>query len=533
MKTSRYFFTLLLLIAFVTTGFAANSEANFSKIEKTWTLRADGSQEFRCVSEMTLYTYNAMHNIYGESFIIYNPLQQKLTINESYTKQKDGNIVKTPANAFVESLPYEAVDAPGFNHLKEMVVVHTGLEIGATIYLDYTITTKAGYLPALDINEMLQEASPVSSYSVTINVPEGKKLNYQLAGSAVKCTESSSNGMHSYKWNLTNVPASSREGFLAINADDVPHLTATTFGSFKEALAEMNKRFAASKSYGSRTNAEYLTEKATSDKDKIQKIQNYVVNDLATVRVTLPHAGFALRDAEEVQRTAYGTIAEKTQMLSTMLDAVGIKNDVVVNVPANLNPEAEGLSSIRHFLVRVNIDGQTQFLAPVVTDEPTFIHRGALDKYFTLAGEEIQMPTTPVVVNEQMEVKADASKAENGYLVVDLPAAGKGIDSWGMSHLNSERTQTFELPTELDETVTYTIDLPSGMELITPATTREITKPFGSISRSVTKEGNTVTVVRKIKLNQMQFTPAEYAALRTIVSEWFTTANNTILLSVK
>src|SRR5574344_1873031 len=106
MKTSRYFFTLLLLIAFVTTGFAANSEANFSKIEKTWTLRADGSQEFRCVSEMTLYTYNAMHNIYGESFIIYNPLQQKLTINESYTKQKDGNIVKTPANAFVESLPY-------------------------------------------------------------------------------------------------------------------------------------------------------------------------------------------------------------------------------------------------------------------------------------------------------------------------------------------------------------------------------------------------------------------------------------------
>ena len=81
--------------------------------------------------------------------------------------------------------------------------------------------------------------------------------------------------------------------------------------------------------------------------------------------------------------------------------------------------------------------------------------------------------------------------------------------------------------------MTYTIDLPSGMELITPATNREITKPFGSISRSVTKEGNTVTVVRKIKLNQMQFTPAEYAALRTIVSEWFTTANNTILLSVK
>ena len=54
-----------------------------------------------------------------------------------------------------------------------MVVVHTGLELGATIYLDYSIITKPGYYPALDINERLQETSPVKECKVSISVPEG------------------------------------------------------------------------------------------------------------------------------------------------------------------------------------------------------------------------------------------------------------------------------------------------------------------------------------------------------------------------
>ena len=85
-----------------------------------------------------------------------------LKIHESYTRQKDGNIVKTPENAFVEVLPSAAADAPAYNGLKEMVVVHTGLELGATIYLDYSVITRPGYLPELDVCEQIEELSPIS-----------------------------------------------------------------------------------------------------------------------------------------------------------------------------------------------------------------------------------------------------------------------------------------------------------------------------------------------------------------------------------
>ena len=141
MIQNKHKFAFLLCMLLMTTTVYGASEAEYKKLAKTWTLNADGSQEFRYDMELTLFTHTAMNGTYGESFIVYNPQYQELKINSSYTKQKDGTIIKTPDNAFVEVLPRNAADAPAYNHLKEMVVVHTGLELGATIYLDYTVTS--------------------------------------------------------------------------------------------------------------------------------------------------------------------------------------------------------------------------------------------------------------------------------------------------------------------------------------------------------------------------------------------------------
>ena len=105
---------LLSLLAMTVTSFAA-SEAEYGKVSKAWTLHADGSQEYRSSMELTLFTHTAMNSTYGESFIVYNPDFQTLKIHSSYTRQKDGTIVKTPDNAFVEVLPRFAADAPAYN----------------------------------------------------------------------------------------------------------------------------------------------------------------------------------------------------------------------------------------------------------------------------------------------------------------------------------------------------------------------------------------------------------------------------------
>ena len=108
MKNIHYYIVTLVVLLFMVAPAKAVSEAEFGKLHKTYILHTDGSQEMRVQKELTLFTHTAMNRLYGESFIVYNPEFQELKIHESYTRQKDGNIVKTPENAFVEVLPSAA-----------------------------------------------------------------------------------------------------------------------------------------------------------------------------------------------------------------------------------------------------------------------------------------------------------------------------------------------------------------------------------------------------------------------------------------
>lgn len=221
-------YTLLLLCLFALTFPVTAREAEFKKIKESWTLQADGTQVYRQSKVLTLYTHTAMNRTYGESFITYDPRYQTLQIHESYTRQKDGNIVKTPANALVEVLPSAAANAPAFNALREMVVVHTGLELGATIYLDYSITTKPGYLPGIQICRLLEHSSPVKEYEISITVPRGQHLEYALNNHKAKASVTESEGMKQVSWTLKNLPALSREPQVSVIGGDLPLLTATT-----------------------------------------------------------------------------------------------------------------------------------------------------------------------------------------------------------------------------------------------------------------------------------------------------------------
>jgi hypothetical protein len=137
-------FILSVLVIAATCLFAqdANYDAVYNKLSKTYTLNPDGSIEYSYSKELKLQTYRAFHNLYGETFIVYNPEYQELKINKVQTIMADGKKVNAPSNAFNEVLPGFAAGAPAFNGLREMVVTHPGTERNAVLLIDYTILTK-------------------------------------------------------------------------------------------------------------------------------------------------------------------------------------------------------------------------------------------------------------------------------------------------------------------------------------------------------------------------------------------------------
>ena len=517
---------LLGLLAMTVTSFAA-SEAEYGKVSKAWTLHADGSQEYRSSIELTLFTHTAMNSTYGESFIVYNPDFQTLKIHSSYTRQKDGTIVKTPDNAFVEVLPRFAADAPAYNQLKEMVVVHTGLELGATIYLDYSIITKPGYYPSLDINERLQETSPVKECKVSISVPEGTPLACGLYGSPVKAVEESHDGIKEVHWTLRNIPASSREAFQPKNREASPHLVASTYPSGKAALATLDKRLKESQGYESKTFAQFLTDKSGNEQEKVNIIRDHILNNLSTCPIPMAMTGYTVRDIDTVLRSAYGTPLEIAQLLNVMLNAAGIPSEVLAVYPGHLDTDACGLAAIQTLAVKATVDGKDQYLSA-----SPLTNRGGLDKVVSLSGTSIEIETTPIQIKESRSVAISADQAKDGFAICALPAISAGIDSWGMSALNSKRSNLFELPSLIKEEVTYTVTPAEGMKLQTSTKEQVISKPFGKVTRTITPRGNTIEVVRTIELDKQQFTPAEYSDVRSLIHEWTNPDNRVLLFSL-
>lgn len=528
MTTLHKTIALIAMLNISAVSYAA-SEAEYGKVSKTWTLQEDGSREYRYEMELTLFTHTAMNSTYGESFILYNPEYQEVKIHKSFTRQVDGTVIETPDNALVEVLPRFAADAPAYNHLKELVVVHTGLELGATIFLDYSVVTKPGYYPALDIYEFLQETSPVKEYKATVIVPENTQLHRHVSGADVKVNETIRSGKKTFSYTLRNVPASSRESFQPQNRENVPCLAATTYASRTEALAVLNRELGKGQQLEAVGFAEYLTEKINDDKDKADAIRKHLVNNMAASAVPLAQAGYGMRDMETTLRSAYGTLAEKTGLLQVMLKAAGIPSEIIVTYPGNLKEEVQGLSAIKNMMVKARINREDVYLSAISLLPSTLSYRGESDRTYRLSGEEWVILPARMEITEEKELTAGREQAKDGYVICTLPPVSSGIDTWGMQTLNSKRESMFEIPAQLEETVTYIINVKDGLQLQTPAESKTIRNTMGSFEQTVAEKGDKVEVKRTITLNKIQYTPKEYRELRDLVNAWMNPGSRMLL----
>ena len=561
-------FALLLCLLALTASIFATPEAEYRKLSKAYILNADGSQEFRYTMELTLFTHTAMNGTYGESFIVYNPQYQDLKINASYTKQKDGNIVKTPDNAFVEVLPRTATDAPAYNNLKEMVVVHTGLELGATIYLDYTLTSKPGYLPELDIYDEILQTSPVKEYTISLSVTENKPLAYTLENVNSKPIVATADGMKTVTWKLNNLSASSRDPFVSTANGDVPFLTASTYASNKDALHTLFAQFTPANDVQLNAIAENLTADKKSDTEKLQAILKHVTEDVGYSQVALRDAGFKIRSINDVFYSAYGTEAEKTNLLNGLLNAAGIKAETAASYRVNADPASLGLNAIKELVVIANADGKQYIMSPMSSKMAAAGWNNQTPVIsLTNAGTPVAISTPDAGINYEVAISVSPEKAEsqvkatisdayvpyyggnrsayagsesssqplkanNGYVMVTLPDAPVSLAYSSYCHMNSTRKENLLLPCKSNEHYAYTVTIPTGMELATPESVKTIENAAGKVVISVKQNGNKAEIERSLQLNKQLYTPAQFGNLRNLLTEWGNKSNKVLLLSV-
>ena len=540
MKTLSIYIGILGMLLLAVLPVKAESEAEFRKLSKTYTLRADGSQELRVQKELTLFTHAAMNGLYGETFIVYDPEFQELTIHESYTRQKDGTVIKTPSNALVEVLPSSAANAPAYNHLKEMVVVHTGLELGATIYLDYSIVSKAGYLPELDVCCPVKELSPVKEFIFRLNVPAGKSVRYELLNASAKPVIAQGNGMKSFIWTLKDVAPRpyaypSGRGNLglvqAVASGMMPVFVASTWPGYTEAVKYLQKQFAVGNTSVVEGKVAELTQGLEGNPQAMRNaIANYMAGlyQLGHCNVSLQDAGYRLRPASEVITSAYGTQAELVNLDVTLQRAAGLEAEVAV---CALRPSVDGnrgLATVMSLVCqskkmpeKVALTGTEEAcLQPFMTITDLQGKKLMLESY--LGAKEVRTTDTLEVKSDKLQELAD------GWGIVPLsdPTPVRSLYAYAG---NTSISEKILLPRTVDCALETIVRLPEGMKWSGHAD-KEISNACGIVVFSYKAVKGGVKVTRSIRIDRQLQTPANYKELYALLSEWRDTNNHTLVV---
>lgn len=540
MKTLSIYIGIIGMLLLAVLPAKAASEAEFRKLSKTYTLRADGSQEVRVQKELTLFTHAAMNSLYGETFIVYDPDFQKLEIHESYTRQKDGNVIKTPANALVEVLPSAAANAPAYNRLKEMVVVHTGLELGATIVLDYSIVSKAGYLPELDVCCPVKELSPIKEYTFRLNVPAGKAVHYELLNASAKPAITQGSGMKTFTWTLKDVKPRpyaypSARGAMgqvqAVSSGMMPVFIASTWPRYDEALKSLKAQFQP----GSHSIIEAKVAKLTRGiEGNPQAIRNAIAGymtelyQLGRCGVSLQEAGYRLRPASEVIRSAYGTQAELVNLDVTLQQAAGLEAEVAVCALRPSTKDNQGLSTL------VSVVAQSKLMPEKVALTGT--EEACLQPFLTVTNLEGKPLTMEAYLSAKDMQQTDTLQVDEAQM--QQPAEGWGIvalpDPTPIRTLYAYAAHTtipesILLPRTMNCTLETFVRLPEGMK-VTPRTDMEVSNACGKVTFSYQPTKDGVKVTRSLRISRQLQTPSNYKELYALLAEWRDANNHTLVV---
>ncbi len=359
----KIIFSTILFSIICYTAFSQNAkpDAVYRKLIKEYTLNPDGSSTFRLYKEVQLNTHYSFNRQQGETFIVYNPEYQKLKINEAYTIMADGKKVTTPGNAFNEVLPRFASRVPTYNHLREMVVTHTGLEVGAVIYLDYSIDNAAGFLPAFMGNEPLFQEAPVTEMNLIVRIPMDKELKQKTYNIRTAPEITEEKGMKVYKWIFRDLDAMPYDR----NVDNsrFPRVIFSTV-DLKRAFFKMVAQPAFT-FMGSQELSQVAKKVADEEKDdlsRIMKLRSIVNNDLKTWNIPEKYTGYACRTPDEVWKSNGGTPLEKSVLLSSLLIKAGINARPVAVFPGMFYDESLAcLGCIEDYIVQANPKEEEQW----------------------------------------------------------------------------------------------------------------------------------------------------------------------------
>ena len=482
----------ILVIAAILSVFniarAQQPDAVFKLIKHEWTVNADGTSDYHYRHEVQIMRNRALtaYADKGETFVVYNPDIEELTVNEVYTVQADGRRVEMPQNAFIYQLPSECTDCGRFNHMRELAMVHTGMEIGCVVVVDYTIHRQ--YNLVCEELPLMREC-PVQRYEVSISVPAGQELNVQMNKSPEDMPFAVNQRQTSTKYSLTarSIPQMPNEPYMPDGICPTLRLMNGT--------PEWTPTFDEAAFYGAEE-AMGQTMTSRDAKENAVAARNFFIDNIHLNDISPKHLGYTHATAAETWKSGCGTAADKANLLAAVLRSEGFRARVM----------GEQMDQ-----VGVMID-TLEYTLDVRHRTPLTLVGEAKDEVDTVI-----MTTT--ITNPKLDTLAD------GFYRLDIRAPYSTLDA---RRLPLQRTMPLQAKAcHVDIDITYT--LPKGVKMVGKAISETKTyEGVGSLTINVKQSGKKLVVSRRLTLDNSIVESKDYTNYRDLLATWQSYNNITL-----
>ena len=268
---------------------------------------------------------------YGDIAIPYQPAAQNIGVNIARTITTDGTILQPPDEAFNDVTPPGLLSQNLYSDAMWRVISMVGLAPGVCIEYQVTLEDKVpggetwitgGY------NFQATEATLQTSYA--LQMPKAWSLQWEIANDSnpqAPVVSHTENDTIIYVWKYGETPALTlEEGMPHIN-DIVPRLRYSSIKDW-DSVYNWYKDLAKGR-YTPNTSIEakvqQLTDDLTTGAAKIRELYHFVATNIRYVGIELGQSAYQPTPATEVFQMQYGDCKDKTTLLISMLDLVGIK----------------------------------------------------------------------------------------------------------------------------------------------------------------------------------------------------------------
>lgn len=539
-------FAFLLVVSGQIFAGKYKTDAVYNLISKSFTLNEDGSSDYRERKELKIYS-TMTFDLFGETFIDYNPDFQTLTINEAYVLRKDGSKVETPQNAFNPMLPDNCTSCERLNQIRQMVVTHTALENEATIVLDYSIHSDNFFFRDLFENVQISENVAVERYEIKVSVPDDTPLSWKLNIGEINYEKSQSvaNGRRVMEWMFYDVPSSATEEYLFKTA--VPNLAFSSTNNLESPLFAIFRQQAFNEFEQPEIFSFFknLVSDKSSDMDKILAVRDYIASNISEKSIKPQLINYLFASPQWVWTTNCALPVEKDMLLAGVLKSLGFTAQLAFD--GNLLPEISSLVRVTlkdevfyissHNPDELNLsfelgdayiilqDGHFEKIEKTPTNveveaDITFSDGNIEDPKVNFLKKNVISPLTLSLISQDTVLSKVSTTNQGGYKIMRIYDGKYGTDLRS-GYINRDRKNAINTKSS-QETYIYHIFVPEKYRILTESSEETITVEGASMSIFISVDGQKIDIKRTLELPEQGLSAESSKKFKEMLGKWET-----------